>query len=135
MHVGILPNHGAWEDMFANLAVVVVDEAHVYRGVFGSHVANVLRRLRRIAAAYGTTPRFVLASATIANPVELAERLTGLEDVRLIDEDGSPAPQRRIAVWNPPLTDEGLGTRSSALGEAAGLLARLVRRGRGRSAS
>ena len=72
LHVGILPNHGAWADLFANLAVVVLDEAHVYRGVFGSHVANVLRRLRRIAAAYGTTPRFLLTSATIANPVELA---------------------------------------------------------------
>ncbi len=124
LHVGILPNHAAWADLFANLAVVVVDEAHVYRGVFGSHVANVLRRLRRIAAAYGTEPRFLLASATIANPVELAERLTGLEDVALVDEDGSPAPQRRIAIWNPPLTDEALGTRRSALGEAAELLAR-----------
>jgi len=129
LHVGILPNHAAWADLFSNLAVVVVDEAHVYRGVFGSHVANVLRRLRRIAAAYGTEPRFLLTSATIANPVELAERLTGLEDVRLIDEDGSPAPQRRIAVWNPPLTDEALRTRRSALAEAAELLARLVRDG------
>ena len=129
LHVGILPNHAAWADLFANLAVVVIDEAHVYRGVFGSHVANVLRRLRRIAAAYGTEPIFLMTSATIANPVELAERLTGLEDVRLIDEDGSPAPQRRIAVWNPPLTDDKLGTRRSALGEAAELLARLVRDG------
>jgi DEAD/DEAH box helicase domain-containing protein len=129
LHVGILPNHAAWADMFANLAVIVVDEAHVYRGVFGSHVANVLRRLRRIAAAYGTEPRFLLTSATIANPLELAERLTGLESVRLIDEDGSPAPQRRMAVWNPPLSDESLGTRRSALGEAAELLARLVRDG------
>jgi DEAD/DEAH box helicase domain-containing protein len=129
LHVGILPNHAAWADLFANLAVVVIDEAHVYRGVFGSHVANVLRRLRRIAAAYGTNPIFLMTSATIANPVELAERLTGLEDVRLIDEDGSPAPQRRIAVWNPPLTDDKLGTRRSALGEAAELLARLVRDG------
>jgi len=129
LHVGILPNHAAWADLFANLAIVVVDEAHAYRGVFGSHVANVLRRLRRVAAAYGTEPRFLLTSATIANPLELAGRLTGLEDVRLIDEDGSPAPQRRIAVWNPPLTDEALGTRRSALGEAAELLARLVRDG------
>jgi DEAD/DEAH box helicase domain-containing protein len=126
LHVGILPNHPAWADLFANLAVVVVDEAHVYRGVFGSHVANVLRRLRRIAAAYGTEPRVLLASATIANPVELAERLTGLHDIRLIDDDGSPVPRRRIAVWNPPLTDEQLGTRRSALGEAGELLARLV---------
>ncbi len=129
LHVGILPNHPAWADLFANLAVVVVDEAHSYRGVFGSHVAGVLRRLRRIAAAYGTAPRFVLASATIANPVELAERLTGLDDFALIDGDGSPAPARRVAVWNPPLTDEQTGARRSALGEAAELLARLVRDG------
>jgi DEAD/DEAH box helicase domain-containing protein len=129
LHVGILPNHPAWAELFANLAVVVVDEAHVYRGVFGSHVANVLRRLRRIAAAYGTSPRFLLTSATIANPVELAERLTGLQDFSLIDVDGSPAPGRQIAVWNPPLTDEDLGQRRSALAEAAELLARLVRDG------
>jgi len=88
LHVGILPNHPAWAELFANLAVVVIDEAHVYRGVFGSHVGNVLRRLRRIASAYGTDPIFLLTSATIANPVELAERLTGLEDVQLIDADG-----------------------------------------------
>jgi DEAD/DEAH box helicase domain-containing protein len=129
LHVGILPNHAAWADVFANLAVVVVDEAHVYRGVFGSHVANVLRRLRRIAAAYGTEPRIMLASATIANPLELAERLTGLEGFTLIDRDGSPAPERKIAIWNPPLTDEASGARRSALGEAAELLAELVRQG------
>jgi DEAD/DEAH box helicase domain-containing protein len=127
LHLGILPNHAAWGELFANLAVVVIDEAHVYRGVFGSHVAGVLRRLRRIAAAYGTEPRFLLTSATIANPVELAERLTGLENFRLVDSDGSPAPGRRIAMWNPPLTDEALGARRSALAEAAELLARLVR--------
>ncbi len=77
LHVGVLPNHAGWGDVLANLAWVVVDEAHVYRGVFGSHVANVLRRLRRLARAYGSEPRFLLTSATIANPVELAERLTG----------------------------------------------------------
>ncbi len=129
LHVGILPNDGAWARLFRHLKVVVIDEAHVYRGVFGSHVANVLRRLRRTAAAYGSEPRFLLASATIANPLELAERLTGLDDVRLIDEDGSPAPDRRIAMWNPPLTDELLGTRRSALAEAAELLAQLVAEG------
>jgi DEAD/DEAH box helicase domain-containing protein len=129
LHVGILPNHAAWAELFANLAVVVIDEAHVYRGVFGSHVGGVLRRLRRIAAAYGTDPVFLLTSATIANPVELAERLTGLQDVQLIDADGSPTPRRKIAVWNPPLTDEALGTRRSALAEAADLLARLARDG------
>jgi DEAD/DEAH box helicase domain-containing protein len=126
LHMGILPNHAAWGDFFANLAVVVVDEAHVYRGVFGSHVANVLRRLRRVCAAYGTVPRFMMASATIANPVELAEGLTGLDDVRHIDEDGSPGAAREIAMWNPPVTDEALQTRRSALGEAADMVRDLV---------
>jgi len=129
LHVGILPNHGAWERLFSHLRIVVVDEAHVYRGVFGSHVANVLRRLLRVAAAYGSEVRVLLASATIANPVELAERLTGLDDVGLIDGDGSPTPRRQIAMWNPPLTDEAIGARRSALGEAAEVLARLVRDG------
>jgi len=129
LHVGVLPHHSAWGDFFANLAAVVVDEAHVYRGVFGSHVANVLRRLRRIAAAYGTRPRFLLASATIANPVELAERLTGLERIAHIDRDGSPGARRQIAMWNPPVIDEALQTRASALGEAADIVAELVERG------
>ncbi|MFL5896462.1 MAG: DEAD/DEAH box helicase [Thermoleophilaceae bacterium] len=125
LHVGVLPHHRNWGDVLANLAFVVVDEAHVYRGVFGSHVANVLRRLRRLAAAYGTEPRFVLTSATIANPGDLAERLTGL-DFRLVDRDGAPAAERQVAMWNPPLLDEKTGVRASALSEAAGLLARLV---------
>jgi DEAD/DEAH box helicase domain-containing protein len=129
LNVGILPNHAAWADMLANLAVVVIDEAHVYRGVFGSHVANVLRRLRRAASFYGTAPRFVLASATIANPVELAERLTGLEPFALVDRDGAPASERRVAVWNPPLEDEALGTRGSALAEAAEIVAGLAKGG------
>src|SRR5215210_7087800 len=129
LHLGILPNHPAWADVFANLAVVVVDEAHVYRGVFGSHVANVLRRLRRIAAAYGTEPRFVLASATIANPGELAERLTGLPDVTVVERDGSPGARKTIAMWNPPIVDAQLATRRSALAEAADLLAEQVGHG------
>jgi DEAD/DEAH box helicase domain-containing protein len=129
LHVGILPNHGAWERLFSHLRIVVVDEAHVYRGVFGSHVANVLRRLLRVAAAYGSDVRVLLASATIANPIELAERLTGLEDVGLIDRDGAPTPLKQIAMWNPPLTDVAIGARRSALGEAAEVLARLVREG------
>src|SRR5215208_6400634 len=129
LHLGILPNHRAWGDVFANLSVVVVDEAHVYRGVFGSHVSNVLRRLRRIAAAYGTEPRFLLASATIANPGELAERLTGLDDVTVIERDGSPGAKKTIAMWNPPIVDEQLATRRSALAEAADLLAELVSEG------
>src|SRR6185503_16865418 len=129
LHVGILPNHGAWGDFFANLAVVVVDEAHVYRGVFGAHVANVLRRLRRVAGAYGTEPRFLLASATVANPVELAERLTGFDEVALVDRDGSPGARRQIAMWNPPVIDEALQIRRSTLAEAAELVAELVRQG------
>src|SRR3954453_22258390 len=125
LHVGVLPHHAGWGDVLANLAFVVVDEAHVYRGVSGSHVANVLRRLRRLAAAYGTEPRFVLTSATLANPVDLAERLTGM-DFELVDDDGAPAAERQVAMWNPPLLDEKTGARASALSEAASLLARLV---------
>ena len=128
LHVGILPHHHAWAQMLQDLRFVVVDEAHTYRGVFGSHVANVLRRLRRAAALHGSNPRFLLASATIANPLELAERLTGLEDFALIENDSAPQPTRRIAMWNPPLTDEELGLRSSPLYEAAELLAELVER-------
>jgi DEAD/DEAH box helicase domain-containing protein len=126
LHLGILPNHPAWADYFANLAVVVVDEAHVYRGVFGSHVANVLRRLRRVCDAYGTAPRVLLASATIANPGELAERLTGLDDITVIDRDGAPASKRTVAMWNPPIIDEKIAARRSVLAEAADLLADLV---------
>jgi DEAD/DEAH box helicase domain-containing protein len=127
LHVGVLPNHRSWGDVLANLAWVVVDEAHVYRGVFGSHVANVLRRLRRLARAYGSEPRFVLTSATIANPRQLGEGLTGLE-MQLVDNDGAPHAEREIVMWNPPLVDEKLGKRASALSEAAALLAGLVER-------
>src|SRR6202022_3802524 len=98
----------SWSEFLANLAFVVIDEAHVYRGVFGSHVGNVLRRLRRVAAIHGTEPRFLLASATIANPVELAERLTGLGGFGLIDDDAAPRAARRVAMWNAPLLDEQL---------------------------
>jgi DEAD/DEAH box helicase domain-containing protein len=129
LHVGILPHHAAWGDLFANLAFVVVDEAHVYRGVFGSHVGNVLRRLRRAAAIHGTEPRFVLASATIANPVELSEALTGLTDFNLVDRDSAPQASRRVAMWNPPLLDERLGVRASALYEAAEVFSELVASG------
>jgi DEAD/DEAH box helicase domain-containing protein len=129
LHVGILPHHAAWGDLFSNLAFVVVDEAHVYRGVFGSHVANVLRRLRRAAAIHGTEPRFLLTSATIANPVALAEGLTGLRPFNLVDEDAAPRADRRIAMWNPPLLDEQLGVRASALYEAAEVFSELVKSG------
>ena len=128
LHVGVLPNHKSWGDFLANLGWVVVDEAHTYRGVLGSHVANVLRRLRRVARAYGGEPRFLLASATIANPVELAERLVGTP-FELIDDDGAPRTGREIAMWNPPLIDMASGARRSSLSEAADLLAELVSQG------
>src|SRR5207247_4902621 len=108
LNVGVLPHHRQWGDVLANLACIVVDEAHVSRGVFGWHVANVLRRLRRLARAYGTEPRFVLASATIANPTELAERLVG-ERCQLVDRDGAPSAERKVVMWNPPLVDEATG--------------------------
>jgi DEAD/DEAH box helicase domain-containing protein len=129
LHVGILPHHHNWDELLANLAFVVVDEAHTYRGVFGSHVANVLRRLRRAAAIHGSSPRFLFASATIANPVELAEGLTGVEGFRLIDDDAAPKAARRTAIWNPPLLDESIGLRGSALYEAAEMLSELVTAG------
>jgi DEAD/DEAH box helicase domain-containing protein len=128
LHVGVLPHHDRWGDVLSNLRYVVVDEAHVYRGVFGSHVGNVLRRLRRLARIYGADPQFLLASATIANPGELAHSLLGLE-VAVIDHDAAPKAERTIALWNPPLTDEELGLRASPLGEASRLLASLVERG------
>jgi DEAD/DEAH box helicase domain-containing protein len=128
LHIGVLPHHDRWGDVLSNLRYVVVDEAHVYRGVFGSHVANVLRRLRRLARVYGAEPQFLLASATIANPDELAARLLGVA-ATVIDRDAAPRAERTIALWNPPLTDEELGLRASALGEASRLMASLVERG------
>jgi DEAD/DEAH box helicase domain-containing protein len=128
LNVGVLPHHKRWGDFISNLGWVVVDEAHTYRGVFGSHVANVLRRLRRIARLYNADPRFVLASATIANPDELAQRLTGL-DFALLDDDGAPRAGREIAMWNPPVIEQHTQTRRSAVSEAADLLCELVQRG------
>jgi DEAD/DEAH box helicase domain-containing protein len=128
LHIGVLPRHDLWGDFLHNLRFVVVDEAHVYRGVFGSHVANVLRRLRRLARIYGAEPQFVLASATIANAGELAHALTG-EDATVTEDDAAPRAERTVALWNPPLLDAELGLRASALGEASRLLAGLVGRG------
>jgi DEAD/DEAH box helicase domain-containing protein len=120
LHTGILPHHTNWEDFFTHLRFVVIDEMHSYRGVFGSHVANVLRRLKRIAAFYGAQPQFVLASATIGNPQELAERLLEAP-VQLIDVDGSARGPRHFMIYNPPVTDPALGLRKSALLEAVRL--------------
>jgi DEAD/DEAH box helicase domain-containing protein len=128
LHVGLLPHHDRWGDVLHNLRYVVVDEAHVYRGVFGSHVGNVLRRLRRLARAYGAEPQFVLATATIANPGELGESLLGVQ-VTVVDSDAAPKPERTVALWNPPLLDAELGLRGSALAEASLLYSQLVSRG------
>ena len=128
LHVGVLPHHDRWGDVLHNLRYVVVDEAHVYRGVFGSHVANVLRRLRRLARVYDADPRFVLTSATIANAGELARSLTG-EPATVVEWDTSPRAEREIVIWNPPLLDPELGLRASPLGEAARLLSQLTSRG------
>ena len=128
LHIGILPRHDLWADFLHNLRFVVVDEAHVYRGVFGSHVANVLRRLRRMARIYGSEPRFLLSSATIANAGELAVALTG-EEATVVEGDAAPRAERTIALWNPPLLDAEMGIRASSLGEASRLLAGLASRG------
>jgi len=126
LHLSVLPDHARWADFMFRLSLVVVDEAHVCRGVFGSHVAMVLRRLRRLIAHYGGSPRWMLASATIGNPEELAERLTGLDDFEVVTDDVSPAGRKLFAVWNPPITDEETGERRSALSEASWLMSRLV---------
>ena len=128
LNVGLLPNHDAWGDFLRNLEIVAVDEAHVLRGVFGSHVAAVLRRLRRVAALHGGYPKFVLTSATIANPQELAESLTGLP-FALVDEDGASSGPRRVVFRNPPLLDKEKGERRSLLTEGALVFAELVRQG------
>jgi DEAD/DEAH box helicase domain-containing protein len=128
VNVGLLPHHQGWGDFMANLRWIVVDEAHTYRGVFGSHVANVLRRLRRVARLYRAEPTFLLASATIANPGELAERLIG-EPVSVVSSDGAPKAGRRIVIWNPPVIDERTQRRRSTLSEGAELLADLVAEG------
>src|SRR5919199_1806110 len=128
MNVGILPNHEAWADFLRNLEIVAVDEAHVLRGVFGSHVAAVLRRLRRAAMLHGGDPRFVLTSATIANPQELAESLTGMP-FSLVDNDGASTGERRVVFRNPPLLDKEKGERRSLLTEGALVFANLVSQG------
>jgi DEAD/DEAH box helicase domain-containing protein len=128
LHAGILPGHARWADFFLRLSLVVVDEAHVARGVFGSHVAMIMRRLRRLVAHYGGSPQFVLASATVGNPGELAERLVGLPFSE-VAEDGSPRGEKLFVLWNPPLVDEELGLRRSAVTETSWLFRRLIESG------
>jgi DEAD/DEAH box helicase domain-containing protein len=126
LHIGILPNHQSWSKMLRRLKYVVVDEAHIYRGVFGSHVACVLRRLRRLCDIYGSKPQFICASATIANPGEHAEKLTGLS-FEVVDNDGSPHGGKDFVFWNPPLIDDKKETRRSANSEATFLFTELVK--------
>ncbi|HEY4703067.1 MAG TPA: DEAD/DEAH box helicase, partial [Streptosporangiaceae bacterium] len=130
LHHGLLARHDRWARLLRRLSFVVIDECHAYRGMFGSHVALLLRRLRRVAARYGAHPVFVLASATVADPGVSASRLTGLDTVA-VTEDGSPCGERTIALWEPPLLDEltgenGAPVRRSAGAEAARMLADLV---------
>lgn len=126
LHVGILPQHASWARFFANLRYVVVDELHTYRGAFGAHVAQVLRRLRRLCAHYGASPQFICCSATVANPEQLTHRLTGVDGAVIVDENGAPTGPRTFVFWNPPLIDAQLGVRRSPHIEATLLFADLV---------
>lgn len=128
LHTGILPHHAGWARLFASLKYVVIDELHTYRGVFGSHLANVLRRLDRVARFHGSSPTYILASATIGNPREHASRMVG-RPVELLSESGAPAGERRVMVWNPPVVNPDLGIRASYVKSAVRLTADLVRRG------
>ena len=128
LHTGILPHHAAWARFFAGLRYVVVDELHAYRGVFGSHLANVLRRLERVAKFHGSTPKFLCASATIGNPKEHASKMTG-RDVQLVSESGAPRGERRVLVYNPPVVNAELGIRQSYIKTSARLTADLVKAG------
>ncbi|MEI6571807.1 MAG: DEAD/DEAH box helicase, partial [Actinomycetes bacterium] len=118
LHMGILPSHARWATFLMRLDYVVVDELHALRGIFGGHVSQVLRRLRRICAHYGSSPTFCFTSATIGNPAELASTLIG-SPVGAITDDGSPASARRFALWQRPLIDDALGKRASANSETA----------------
>ena len=128
LHSGILPNHAKWSRFFTALKYIVIDEMHIYRGVFGSHVANVIRRLLRVALFYGATPQFILCSATITNPESLATALTGRCPV-LVDNNGAPKAERLLFLYNPPLVDPVQGIRRSTTLEAVQLCAKLLRQG------
>ncbi|MBZ5561817.1 MAG: DEAD/DEAH box helicase [Acidobacteriia bacterium] len=128
LHTGILPHHTRWQRLFENLRYVVIDELHYYRGVLGSHLGNVLRRLKRIARFYGSTPQFICTSATIANPAELAARILE-EDVTLVDENGAPAAEKYFVLYNPPIVNMQLGIRRSYLNETRRIARSFLARG------
>jgi DEAD/DEAH box helicase domain-containing protein len=129
LHAGVLPHHTLWRRLLAGLRLIVIDEVHVYRGVFGGHLAGVLRRLLRVARHYGAEPRLVATSATLGNPLEHARRVTGREVVH-VARDAAPRSERELLLVQPPLVDEALGIRRPPLGEAASLAERLARDGR-----
>lgn len=128
LHSAILPHHTKWVKLFENIKFIVIDEVHAYRGVFGSHVANVIRRLKRICRFYGSNPQFICASATIDNPREHAERLIG-EKVTLIDNNGAPMGEKHIVFYNPPVVNKQLGIRRSSVLETRKLAALLLKQG------
>jgi DEAD/DEAH box helicase domain-containing protein len=128
LHQGILPHHTKWAQFFENLRFVVIDEMHIYRGVFGSHVANVIRRLLRVCRFYGTEPIFILASATLANPREHAEALIGAP-VTAVTESGAPAGAKHILLWNPPVINPELGIRASSRSQVRRLARMAVKAG------
>lgn len=121
LHTGILPHHTNWVEFFRGLRYIVVDEIHTYRGVFGSHIANLIRRLKRVAHFYGADPQFIFTSATIANPRSLAERLSE-ESVEVIDQDGAPSGERLFAIYNPPVVNSEIGLRAGVLQESTRLM-------------
>ena len=129
LHAGLLPHHTRWRRLFSSLDFVVVDELHTYRGLFGSQVANVIRRLKRICAFYGSSPTFICASATIANPLELAKRLLEEENVELVERNGAPRGERRLIFYNPPLVNREMGIRRSSMLEARRIAAPWIRAG------
>ena len=127
LHAGILPHHTKWMRLFENLRYIILDELHTYRGVFGSHLANVLRRLRRVARFYGSTPQFICCSATIANPGELASQLIESE-VDVVEENGAPAGEKLFVFYNPPMVNRNLGIRRSYINEATRVAKELLAR-------
>jgi len=129
LHTGLLPHHTRWRRLFSSLEFVVIDELHTYRGLFGSQVANVIRRLKRICAFYGSRPLFICASATIRNPLELAQRLLEEENIELVDRSGAPRGERRLIFYNPPLLNRELGVRRSSMLEARRIAAPWIKSG------
>jgi DEAD/DEAH box helicase domain-containing protein len=129
LHAGLLPHHTRWRRLFSSLDFVVIDELHTYRGLFGSQVANVIRRLKRICAFYGSSPTFICASATIANPLQLAQKLLEEENIELVERNGAPRGERRLIFYNPPLLNREMGIRRSSMLEARRIAAPWIRSG------